>query len=136
LRGISFRWPGRKIAMNKVRVEKAELTSKGLPKKKPSVWYKCEHCGVLGKPAKNKAGHPRMWVDHKDPVVPLDRYPSWSEYVERLFCSPNNFEVLCDDCHYIKSQAERSERRRNLGWKKTNLAPPSVAVEPDSGEAE
>jgi hypothetical protein len=66
-----------------------------------------------------------MWVDHKDPVVPLDRYPDWNEYVNRLFCDTDNFEVLCDDCHHMKSQAERQVRRENVRRQKTPKTPPA-----------
>jgi len=116
LRRIYFRWPGRQVALKRMRVEVPGTTSKGKPTKRPGVWYKCESCGALGKAqvAKgNPKGQVRIWVDHKDPVVPLDRYPDWNEYVNRLFCDVDNFEVLCDDCHHMKSQAERQIRKEN-----------------------
>lgn len=117
LRQIYFRWGGRKVAFDRVRVEVPGVTSKGKPTKRPGIWYKCENCGVLGKSQVSKAnpkGYIRMWIDHREPVVPLDRYPDWNEYVNRLFCSPDNFEVLCQTCHADKSQAERQMRRENV----------------------
>jgi hypothetical protein len=101
-----------------VRQEVPGTTKKGEPTKKPAIWYKCEQCGVLGKaqvPKANPKGYVRVWVDHKDPVVPLDRYPDWKEYIDRLFCSPDNFEVLCQSCHDDKSRAENEMRRQ---WRK------------------
>jgi hypothetical protein len=84
-------------------------------------------CGVLGKAQvskKNPKGYIRMWVDHVIPVVPLDRYPDWNEYINRLFCDTDNFEVLCDDCHHSKSQAERQIRRENARREKSSKTPP------------
>jgi hypothetical protein len=127
LRRIYFRWPGRKVALDRVRVETFGVTKSGEPTKRPAVWYRCETCGTLGKAqvAKgNPKGQVRVWVDHKDPVVPLDRYPDWNEYVNRLFCSPDNFEILCDDCHHMKSQAERQIRKDNVRRQKTPQDPP------------
>lgn len=119
LRRIYFRYPGRLIALNRVRVEQPQYTTKGVLGKRPGVFYRCEQCGVLGKSQvgkKNPKGHIRVWVDHKDPVVPLDRYPNWDEFINRLFCSADNFEILCSDCHQTKSKAENAERRKNMGW--------------------
>lgn len=128
LRKIYFRWPGKKIAFDRVRVEVPGTTKSGKPTKRPGVWYKCQQCGVLGKAQVGKTnpkGYKRMWCDHIEPVVPLDRYPDWREYIERLFCDPDNFEILCDDCHHVKSQAERQIRRENARREKAAKEPPA-----------
>jgi hypothetical protein len=106
--------------MDAARVEVQNFKKDGSPAKKPGVWYRCMKCGTLGKEVVSKAnknGHIRIWLDHKEPVVPLDRYPDWREYIERLFCDPNNFEVLCDICHKDKSMAENMIRKANRNAK-------------------
>lgn len=63
LRRIYMRWPGRKIALDRVRVEVPGTTKSGEPTKRPGVWYKCQQCGVLGKAQvgkKNPKGYIRM----------------------------------------------------------------------------
>lgn len=118
LRRIYFRWPGRKVALAKARVEVPAVKKNGDSKKNPEVWYRCEQCQTLGKAQISKASkdkYVRMWVDHSDPVVPVDRLVNWEEYVDRLFCDPSNFTVLCDTCHRVKSKAENAERRQNVG---------------------
>lgn len=59
-------------------------------------------------------------VDHIEPVVPLEGFSpdgsiflgyNWSEYLERMFCEADGFQVLCEPCHKIKSNNENQERR-------------------------
>lgn len=114
IRQIFFRWPGRKSILDKRRVEIPQTKKDGTPSSKPAVFYKCDGCGALCKPMKNAAGHPRAWVDHIDPVVPIDDpYPSWDKYIHALWCNLDNFQVLCDNCHSVKSAAENKERRKH-----------------------
>ena len=117
LRGIYFRWPGRKAALDRFRVSVPNVKKDGSPAKRDGIWYKCVKCEILGKAQVskgNKKGHVRIWLDHIDPVVPLDRYPDWREYIDRLFCAPDNLEALCDNCHKEKSVSENAQRRANL----------------------
>jgi len=54
-------------------------------------------------------------VDHKDPVIPVDKRTvdlDWNTIVERMFCSAENYQVLCKPCHVIKSNDERKERKK------------------------
>lgn len=51
-------------------------------------------------------------ADHINPVVPLDGFDSWDDYIERLFCEVDKFQVLCKSCHSIKTKAENAERRQ------------------------
>ena len=34
-------------------------------------------------------------------------------FIERLFCEVDNLQVLCTDCHDIKTQNENGRRKRN-----------------------
>lgn len=117
LRGIFFRWRGRKTALDRFRVSVPGTKKDGSPTKKDGIWYKCAECGILGKAQvskKNPKGHVRIFLDHLSPVVPLDRYPDWQEYIGNLFCNPENLQALCSVCHKNKSVSENAQRRANL----------------------
>jgi ribosome-binding protein aMBF1 (putative translation factor) len=95
----------------RIEVEVPKKNGKGT---KVAVFYVCAECGEYGKPAANKSGHPRVWVDHKEPLVPIDGMPiSWDLYLHRLFCGPEDLQVLCEPCHKIKSKEENRVRRQN-----------------------
>ena len=136
-RRIWFRWGGRNLALQRARVEVYSPKKSGNGDKR-SVWYKCAACGTLGKPmhtpkqtaavkAAKKAGlgHPpliplKVAVDHKEALVPTDgTVLSWDQYLFRLFCGPEDLQVLCSVCHKEKSKAENSERRQNVKERKT-----------------
>lgn len=90
------------------------------------VWYKCAKCNKF---FFDKTGMREIAVDHIDPVVPLDRpLRGRGEYVERLFCSIDNLQVLCNykgerngvkSCHKIKTAEEKAKlsimKRANNG---------------------
>lgn len=66
--------------------------------------YICNKCGLTF-PLKE------IDVDHIDPVVPVDRpIKDWNEYIERLFCEPNNLQCLCKRCHQAKCAEEAHNR--------------------------
>lgn len=114
-RELFHQWPRRKEVLERVRVVEPTLTKKGLPSKRPTVWYICESCGAKCKVTvakTNPKGYKRIWVDHKEPVVPLDREIGLAELLDRIFCDPSNLQALCDDCHKEKTSSERKERAR------------------------
>lgn len=126
IRQIYFRWGGRKHALNKVRLE-LQVPKKDGKGTKKEIWYVCEQCETRCKPAAGKAGHPRIWVDHIDPVVPLTgELPNWHDYIFRTFCGPENFQALCTACHQEKSRIEGKERRSSARQRK-NAERPDVA---------
>ena len=66
--------------------------------------YICAKCGLCFKLRD-------IQVDHIDPVIPVDReVKDWNEYIDRLFCEAYKLQVLCKDCHLIKSNEENSQR--------------------------
>lgn len=73
-------------------------------------------CSVCNKKYDNKD----IRVDHIDPVVdpkvgfPLkeDGTDDWSMYISRLFCSIDNLDILCVNCHDIKTKSETIERKK------------------------
>lgn len=57
----------------------------------------------------------KVAVDHKEALVPTDgTVLSWDTYLFRLFCGPENLQVLCEICHKAKSKAENAERKANV----------------------
>jgi len=67
--------------------------------------YRCNECGgaFVAK---------QVSVDHITPVVPLSGHDSWDLFIDRIFCELDGFQVLCKDCHKVKTDAENSERKR------------------------
>lgn len=50
-------------------------------------------------------------VDHIKPVVdPEVGFVDWNTYVENMFCSKDNLQVLCKTCHNLKTQEERKKK--------------------------
>jgi len=91
LRRASYRWPARTEAMRLARVER------GL--------YKCAMCTKV---------HTRsnIQLDHILPVISLKGFKTWDEYIDRLLCDPEGFQVLCRPCHDAKTKGENSLRKQ------------------------
>ena len=86
LRRMSYRWPPKNEA------ERAARVDRGL--------YKCATCeGTF------KAG--QYAIDHINPVVAIkEGFTTWDEIIDTLFCDKNGFQILCHDCHSIKTDIE------------------------------
>jgi hypothetical protein len=92
LRRSSYRWKPRNEAIKAARV------SRGL--------YKCAACGKLV-PNKDKE------LDHIEPVVRLNGRPqTLGEFAARLYAPLEGWQILCTECHLVKSLAEGVVRRR------------------------
>lgn len=55
-------------------------------------------------------------VDHINPIIdPAVGFTTWDECIDRMFCESENLQVLCHECHTIKTNEERAiakERRQ------------------------
>jgi len=76
-------------------------------RKRVKNWGRCEICLTLT---------PRSYlaVDHKDPVIPLDRSleeMSWDELIDRIWCEESNLQAICPECHDSKTKKERKLRK-------------------------
>ena len=61
--------------------------------KRMGMHYKCKSC-------KNEYPAKQVQVDHIKPVVDTKiGFTSWDEFIERLYCSKDNLQVLCKMCH-------------------------------------
>lgn len=90
LRRASYRWPERTKAKNAARI------SRGL--------YECNGC-------KNAFGPKDIKLDHIDPVVDVKTgFTNWDDYINRMFCKADGFQVLCDQCHTLKTAVEKQLR--------------------------
>lgn len=106
LRGATFKWKPRSVAYEKAREKVGEYTTG-----RDKCRYRCSACGELFL-------RKDTYVDHIDPVVPLDGYMSGlefdlNEYAERMFCEASGFQVLCYVCHNLKTKVENDLRRNN-----------------------
>lgn len=75
--------------------------------------YRCASCEELVKPT-YKAGRvskANIFVDHIEPIVPVTGWVSWDSCIERMFCELDNLQLVCKDCHDIKSAEETAERK-------------------------
>jgi len=55
-------------------------------------------------------------VDHIEPIVPEGIKQcdmTIDEYVARLFCDVSNLQILCKECHKLKTQEERKFSKLN-----------------------
>lgn len=104
LRRVSQKWAPIQTTLAKARVERG--------------FYLCNECKetvpatikVDGKRVKN------VHVDHIDPVIdPEIGWVSWDSLIERMFVEEDGLQVLCDNCHTIKTNNEKAiakERRQ------------------------
>lgn len=78
-------------------------------------WGACAVCGEVT---------PRylLVADHILPVVriteTLEQLPI-TLLIDRIWCSIDNLQPICKECHNTKSQAENRERRKYKKWLKT-----------------
>ena len=101
LRRGTMRWPPRNEALAKAKTEKKINTATG----RMAQHFKCAVC-LQDYSAKN------VVVDHIEPVVlPGIGFIDWNTYIERMFCSVENLQVLCKTCHDIKSSIEKTQRK-------------------------
>lgn len=64
-------------------------------------------------------------VDHKITAIDIEKgFTSWDDYIARLFCSSENLQVLCSNCHKQKTKGENEIRRTSRKNRKQNLQRP------------
>lgn len=70
----------------------------------PKDTYTCAKCDQMF--PKDK-----VQVDHINPVIdPATGFTTWDNYIARLYVPADKMQVLCKDCHLIKSNAENKKR--------------------------
>ena len=93
LRRLSYKIPARSIALTRARVKR------GI--------YRCEMCKKLGKKSE-------IVLDHILPVVPITGWDSFDGFIDRLFCNPEDLQVIHKSpCHAQKTKLENQTRRKH-----------------------
>ena len=78
--------------------------------KRPRVKSWCK-CNICNKPEAKSY----VVVDHIDPLIPLHlsfEDMSLDEVINRLWCPESNLQVLCEECHKLKTKEERKLRKK------------------------
>lgn len=95
------RWPAKYEALKKALVGKKLNKATG----RMSYHYKCAKCKKIFPTSE-------VQVDHIYPVVSTkEGFIDWNHYIDNLFCSSGNLQVLCLKCHKKKTEQENKERR-------------------------
>lgn len=96
--------------LNESRQEFPRYKKDGTRAKKNWVKRQCEVCSEW-------VSSTRIAVDHIDPVVPPEGFPSYCDmwdritiFLKRLWCDKANLQRICDSCHDIKTYSERINR--------------------------
>ena len=100
LRRASFKWKARGEAEKKFRVPNGKFKTGRI-----KYGYKCNKCKQIFKKKDTV-------TDHTDPVIPMEGFSSFDDYIPRLFCEEHNFQVLCGPCHDVKTTKEKEFRAR------------------------
>lgn len=109
LRRLSYQRPEYSKAKNRAKVD--------------ITVYKCEECGQLMYDGKSQKSFDKkllnypslIWqtpeLDHDKSVVePKRGFASWDDYLDRLFCAPEDLTVMCKKCHKKESDKETKIR--------------------------
>ena len=106
IRRIFSRSPVKIEVLKKVRREVPRFCKDGTRAKRDAVQYLCNVC-------KSWVGSTKVEVDHIVPVVEVNEkgFVDWNIFVERLFCGPENLQVICDPCHDKKTHEEQMRRQ-------------------------
>lgn len=60
-------------------------------------------------------------VDHIFPICPPEvGFTTWDDFITNLFCSKENLQVLCTQCHDAKTKQEREIRNETRRTKKAS----------------
>ena len=105
IRRTFARAPIKQEVLKAVRKEFPKYKKDGTRAKKDAVCYLCNIC-------KKYTGSTKVSVDHIIPVISIEEgFVDWNEFVKRLYCGADNLQVICDDCHKIKTKEEGHLRR-------------------------
>lgn len=102
IRAASRRWGQKYAAMDLAMVERRRNAKTGLIAKH----FKCAHCS-------GEFVATDVQVDHIHPVVdPKIGFTTWDDYINRMFCEVDGYQVLCKPCHKIKTDEEKQQRKK------------------------
>lgn len=100
LRSASYKFPPRSEAIKKARVDRGK--------------YKCAICEAI-------VGSKEFVVDHINCVVPIETgFTTWDDYINRMFCDEDGFQIICENCNRSKTLIEREMRKEYRKIRKEN----------------
>lgn len=102
LRRLSIKYPPRLKVLNAAKTTYYIKSKKGTDVKRVS--FECSKCHTKGLKQKEIA------LDHIIPVVSDKGWTNWEDFLDGLFCNEDNFQVLCEACHLVKSGTEQTQR--------------------------
>jgi 5-methylcytosine-specific restriction endonuclease McrA len=116
LRGAFRRYPPKYEILKEAFVGK-KINEKT---KRLSAHYLCNKC-------KKEFPTSEVNVDHINPIVnPEEGFVSWDKFIENLFCSKDNLQILCSKCHDAKTREENSLRKLTKNELKDNKGSKNV----------
>lgn len=113
LRSATRRYPPRNKVLKKafVRRQLSKVSNR------MAMHYRCAMCKKLFTST-------NVQIDHIIPVVdPVKGFVSWDEYINRMYCEEDNFQVLCKPCHLKKTKKERECTSRSTKKKRGSSTP-------------
>lgn len=102
LRSGMRRFPNKSEALSKAKTTK----KKNKKTNRLAQHYKCASC-------RKEFPLSDVQVDHIQPVVDTKQgFVDWNTFIERMYCTTENLQVICKPCHKVKSDKERKERKK------------------------
>ena len=97
LRNATRKWAPISQALKQARTRRGFYTCNGCKQEVPNTTR-----DENGKRIKN------VLVDHIQPIIdPATGWVSWDDTIERMFCEADNLQVLCHECHKVKTDLEK-----------------------------
>lgn len=102
LRAGTRRWPPKYQTLAEAKTKKKINVLSG----RMAQHYRCAQC-------RKDFALSAVEVDHILPVVDAGGFTTWDQYITRMFCDKEGFQILCKPCHQIKSKEERATRKKH-----------------------
>jgi hypothetical protein len=90
IRRASYRWPGRYNAKKRNYITVEYELKNGEIRLKEQCF--CDLCGIIS--SKNF-----FQLDHKETCVPLTGWISFDNFIDRMMCLEEEFQIICKPCH-------------------------------------
>ena len=115
LRRLSIQRPEYSKAKNRARIDKALYACENVSCDQLTYEGTCEKrfTEFQEKYVDKNLQRGKMELDHIIEVVDITTgFIGWDEYINRLFCGPEELKVLCNTCHSGKSKEEMQARKK------------------------
>lgn len=115
-------------ALRRVSWHYAPRNERKKRQKRDKALFECELCSKYCYEGKSQKGftelknkYPNKLVemekvqaDHVSPVIPIVKgwEWSWDTFMNNLFCDIDGYQILCSQCHSIKSKTENEQRKK------------------------